>query len=201
MAKRQIGLMSQAQLQAERDEKVRSKQTRFDRMRLALVYGRQSSEKQTRENKEPKNDQTEAIIQYAAKDYEWPEKFIRAFFENEYDQHGNKLDKPRSASGQQDINLRYGLGEVRRLIEADKAGALFVNDVSRLFRDPDMINPAPFAKLCKDHIVLSSRMTRSLILMRPPGTISKTSLRKRRTQRIISRRLPAICNGDAIEKA
>src|SRR2546421_3209490 len=151
MGKRQLGLMSNDQLEAERAEKIRPKQTRLGKTRLALVYGRQSTERQSILNRESKRDQCEEIIKYAMTDYEWPEMLIRAFYENEFDQFGNKLEKPKAASGRQDINLRFGLSEAQRLIAEDKAGALFVNDVSRLFRDPDMVSPAPFAELCKQH--------------------------------------------------
>jgi Resolvase, N terminal domain len=149
--KRQRGLMSNEQLQAERDDKIRAKQTRLDRTRLALVYGRQSTERQLYKNKESTRDQCESLIAYAVTDDEWPEALVRAFFENELDEYGNKLDKPRAASGRRDIVFRAGLREAEQLIEADKAGALFVNDVSRLFRDTEMISPPQFARICKQH--------------------------------------------------
>ena len=98
--------------------------------------------------------QRDDLIEYAVVSYHWPEDHVILFIENELDKWGNKLDKPRAASGRLDKNFRPGLREVERLIEADKAGAVFIRDVSRLFRDEDMINPPQFAKTCKQHHVV-----------------------------------------------
>src|SRR5258708_40157751 len=126
--KRQRHLMSQEELQREREEKIRTKQTRLDTTRLALVYGRQSTKDQPIRNKEAALMQRDDLIEYAVVSYHWPEDRVILFIENELDKWGNKLDKPRAASGRLDKNFRPGLREVERLIEADKAGAGFIGE-------------------------------------------------------------------------
>jgi hypothetical protein len=94
------------------------------------------------------------LVDMALRQYEWPEKHIFPLDENLLDKRGNKLDKPRAASGRLDKNFRAGLRISEEMIEEDKVGAVFVRDVPRLFRDPDMINPPQFAALCKKHNVV-----------------------------------------------
>ncbi len=147
-------LLSKEQIQAEREAKIRMKQTRLDTTRLALVYSRQSTKDQPIRNKEAALMQRDDLIEYAVVSYHWPEDRVILFIENELDKFGNKLAKPRAASGRLDKNLRPGLLEVERLVMDDKAGAIFVRDISRLFRDEDMINPPQFAKTCKQHHVV-----------------------------------------------
>src|SRR6266487_2647810 len=152
--KRQRGRLSNDQIQARRDELTRAKQVRLDKTRLALVYSRQSTKKQTVVNIESALSQRDDMIAYAMHTYTWPEEKIKLFIENMLDKWGNKLDKPRAASGTLDMIFRPGLSEVERFVKADKAGAIFVDGVSRLFRDEDMIDPPRFAKACKDHNVV-----------------------------------------------
>jgi hypothetical protein len=151
--KRQHSLLTKEQIQAEREEKLRSKKTVYDTTRLALVYSRQSTKDQPVHNKEAALMQSDDLVAYAVQ-YGWAEERIVLFIENELDKWGRKLAKPRAASGRLDINLRPGLREVERLIEEDKAGAVFVRDVSRLFRDADMVSPPQFARTCKQHHVV-----------------------------------------------
>src|SRR2546421_632601 len=93
-------------------------------------------------------------MSYAMHTYAWPEPQIKLFIENMLDKYGNTLAEPRAASGTLDMIFRPGLSEVERFVKADKAGAIFVDGISRLFRDEDMIDAPRFAKACKDHDVV-----------------------------------------------
>src|SRR3981081_4178886 len=107
--KRQKHLMSKEELQAERDEKMRSRQTRLDTTRLALVYGRQSTKDQPIKNIEAAAMQRDDLIDFARDQYRWPEERIVLFVDNELDKFGNKLEKPRAASGRREKIFRPGL--------------------------------------------------------------------------------------------
>src|SRR5438105_1803273 len=117
--KRRLGLMSQEELQAERDDLVRAKQTRLDKTRLALAYTRQSTERQTVKNKESAREQAE-LTEYAKTVYTWPQEKIKLVNENLLDKWGNTLAKPRAASGRLDASLRAGLRESEQSIKEDR---------------------------------------------------------------------------------
>lgn len=162
-------MLTNDDLKAEQQRKVRAKQTRLDKTRLALAYARQSTKDQPIKNVEAAGMQTEELVNYAVTDYQWPEARVLLFVENYFDQYGNKLDKPRAASGRLDTNHRAGLREVENYIAGDKAGAVFVRDISRLFRDEDMIDPRASRNSVKTMMWWLSPMTRSLILTQRQG--------------------------------
>lgn len=60
----------------------------------------------------------------------------------------------KSVSGTLRIDQREGLTAVVEEIQRGTVGAVLVVDVSRLFRDEDMVEPMTFAKLCKKYKVL-----------------------------------------------
>ena len=144
-------LLSNAQIQAEKEAEKRAKQTKIDTTKLALLYCRQSTKEQIVKNKESALSQTVGAKKRAVHEHGFGEEKLVLFIENELDQYGNKLAKWRAASGRLDKNFRAGLREAERLIEQDRVGAVFVDDVSRLFRDEDMVDPTNFANTCKKH--------------------------------------------------
>src|SRR5437868_2949532 len=147
-------LKTRAELKAEEEARKRARITDFDHKRLAIVYTRQSTVVQREKNKEAKEMQSIDLIDLAISEYDVPEKNILPLDENLLDKQGNKLDKPRAASGRLDKNFRAGLRIAEELIEQDKVGAVFVRDVPRLFRDTERVNPPQFVALCKKHNVV-----------------------------------------------
>ena len=147
-------LKSKSELAAEEAAKIRQKRRQWDTSKLAIVYIRQSTKAQAHKNKESRDEQSIDLVELAVEQYEWPERNIYPIDENLLDKRGNKVQKFRSASGRIDKHLRAGLRIAEELIKADKVGAVFVRDIARLFRDPDMINPPQFAVLCRDHHVV-----------------------------------------------
>ncbi|HLX59340.1 MAG TPA: recombinase family protein [Ktedonobacteraceae bacterium] len=114
----------------------------FDK--LLAIYARQSTKKQLVNNKESHEQQTKELWQLAL-DYGWNEENIIIYIENLRD------GKLVSASATLRIDERPELQALTERIEKDEVKTVLVWAVDRLFRDEDMIQPAVFAKLCKDH--------------------------------------------------
>ncbi len=153
MKKRRVDLLTKEEIEAEKQAKKRAKETKIDTTRLALLYCRQSTKKQTVRNKESALSQTVGAKKRATEEYGFLEDHLILFIENALDRWGNKLDEDRwrSVSGTLATIFRPGLREVERYIESDQAGALFVDDVSRLFRDEIGITSRQFVETCKAH--------------------------------------------------
>src|SRR5260370_11049854 len=137
MKKRRTDLLTKEEIELERQAKKRARETKIDTTKLALLYCRQSTRKQTVRNKESALSQTVGAKRRATEEYNFPEENLVLFIENALDRWGNKLDEDRwrSVSGTLATIFRPGLREVERYIESDQAGALFVADVARLSRD------------------------------------------------------------------
>jgi len=144
-------LKTRAEIEAEEAAKIRSKKRQWDTSKLAIIYIRQSREVQTRRNRESRGGQSVDLVDMAVREYQWPERNIYPIDENLLDKFGNQLDKPRNASGRLDTTFRAGLRTAEELIAQDLVGAVFVQNIARLFRDPEQINPPQFAALCKQH--------------------------------------------------
>ena len=119
----------------------------MDKTRFLLPYARQSTDKQYFKSMMDKTEQSSELLEHA-KMLDWPlDKILPVFVEND----GNK----RKTSGTISIDDRPKIKEARALINAGKVSAVLVIDVSRLFRDEDLIDPAVFAKECKrNHCII-----------------------------------------------
>ena len=118
-----------------------------------LIYARQSTSGQVKNNTESYEQQTIELVTLALS-YGWKREDIFIFVENEYDKYGVKTGKIRDASGNLSIDERAALKIITKMIEQGDVGAVMVWDVSRLTRDKDVIDGQVFAKLCGDHSVL-----------------------------------------------
>jgi DNA invertase Pin-like site-specific DNA recombinase len=113
--------------------------------RFLAIYARQSTKEQVINNREAYDQQTVGLVKQA-KEIGWPDDLILMYIENK-----RKDGKWVSASGRLRIDQRAGLQALTERIERDEVKTVLVWAVDRLFRDEDMIQPAVFAKLCKDH--------------------------------------------------
>ena len=113
---------------------------------LLIVYARQSAKDAPIRNKESYDMQTVRLVAYG-RELGWTgEDGILVKIENK-----RKDGKWRAASGTLRIDQREGLQSVVWLIEADKCKAVMVWAVDRLFRHEDMVEPAVFVRICKEH--------------------------------------------------
>lgn len=112
---------------------------------LLAIYARQSTKEQVLKNREAYDQQTIGLIRQATS-LGWVRDRILVYIENK-----RKDGKWVSASGRLRIDQREGLQALCERIERDEVKTVLVWAVDRLFRDEDMIQPAVFAKLCKDH--------------------------------------------------
>ena len=115
--------------------------------KLAL-YTRQSQKDAPIKHKESYEMQTVRLVEYAQR-LGWDGDNIIVFIENK-----RKDGKWRKASGTLRIDQREGLQSIVELIEASEIKAVMVWAVDRLFRHEDMIEPAVFIKICKEHGVI-----------------------------------------------
>jgi Resolvase, N terminal domain/Recombinase len=112
---------------------------------LLVVYARQSAKDAPIKNKESYDMQTVRLVEYGH-ELGWIGDSIIVKIENK-----RKDGKWRAASGTLRIDQREGLQSVVWLIEADECKAVAVWAVDRLFRHEDMVEPAVFVKICKEH--------------------------------------------------
>src|SRR5438128_12181582 len=113
--------------------------------KFLAIYARQSTKEQVINNREAYDQQTVGLVKQA-KEIGWPDDLILMYIENK-----RKDGKWVSASGRLRIDQRAGLQALTERIERDEVKTVLVWAVDRLFRDEDMIQPAVFAKLCKEH--------------------------------------------------
>ncbi len=112
---------------------------------LLVIYARQSAKDAPIRNKESYDMQTVELVGYG-RDLGWNDNHIIVKIENK-----RKDGKWRAASGTLRIDQREGLQSVVWLIEEDKCKAVMVWAVDRLFRHEDMVEPAVFVRICKEH--------------------------------------------------
>src|SRR6266566_5134419 len=112
---------------------------------LLAIYARQSTKEQVIKNREAYDQQTIGLVGQAL-DLGWVKDHILVYIENK-----RKDGKWVSASGRLRIDQREGLQALTERIERDEVKTVLVWAVDRLFRDEDMIQPAVFAKACKEH--------------------------------------------------
>jgi Resolvase, N terminal domain/Recombinase len=115
--------------------------------KLAL-YGRQSQKVQIMNNREAYEQQTLRLLEYAD-ELGWIQEYIILCYENR-----RKDGKWKNASAMLRIDQRPGLASIVESIKSGEVKTVLVWAVDRLFRDPDMIQPAVFAKICKDYGVI-----------------------------------------------
>ena len=114
--------------------------------KLAL-QARQSTKKQSLHNQESYESQTTVLLEHAL-DMGWKglEADIIPFIENR-----RKDGKIVDASGTKRVDERPTMQDLWYHIEHDIVKAVMCRGVDRLFRHIDMVEPAQFARLCKDH--------------------------------------------------
>src|SRR6266704_1535464 len=112
---------------------------------LLVIYARQSAKDAPIRNKESYDMQTVELVEYG-RELGWLDDTIIVKIENK-----RKDGKWRAASGTLRIDQREGLHSVVWLIEEDKCKAVMVWAVDRLFRHEDMVEPAVFVRICKEH--------------------------------------------------
>lgn len=148
--------MRRFKTQAEIDEEkrvARAIRTTYPTHKKLLIYGRQSNKKQVMNNKESVRQQNVELWELGLL-YGWQKCDMTLYTENKYNKYGELTDEIRSASGARSIDERPGLKIVMGRIAQGDVGAIMVWAVDRLFRDEDMIEPAVFAKQCKEHHVI-----------------------------------------------
>ncbi len=139
--------MSRLKSPEEIQQETQRYQTQFATDKLLLVYVRQSTKKQVLQNLESASQQALDTRSYAMK-LGWTADKIKPFDENLVS------GVLRNASGRLPIADREGLKTVLQCIGTGTVGAVLVQDVSRLFRDEDGVEPRLFAKKCKEHHVI-----------------------------------------------
>jgi hypothetical protein len=112
---------------------------------LLIIYARQSAKDAPIRNKESYDMQTVELVGYG-RELGWNDDCIIVKIENK-----RKGGKWRAASGTLRIDQREGLQSLVWLIEEDKCKAVMVWAVDRLFRHEDMVEPAVFVRICKEH--------------------------------------------------
>jgi hypothetical protein len=115
---------------------------------ILVIYARQSQKDAPFKHKESYEQQTVRLIEYA-KRLGWSEDRIIVLIENK-----RKDGRWRKASGTLRIDQREGLQTTVGLIETNECKAVMCIAIDRLFRHEDMIEPAIFVKICKDHDVI-----------------------------------------------
>jgi DNA invertase Pin-like site-specific DNA recombinase len=108
------------------------------------IYARQSTTKQTVENKENSEAQTKDQLEKVSA-IGWSDDNITLFIEG---------DGKRGVSGRLRIDKRAGLNALMEGIYAGRFKYVFVTNEGRLFRDETMIGPDTFIDACKTHDVI-----------------------------------------------
>lgn len=109
------------------------------------IQARQSTKRQAENNRESYEAQTKAHYRKALR-LGWLDADIMMFIENK-----RKDGKVIDASGTLRMDERPTLQELIHYVENDEVKAIMTRGVDRLFRHVDMIEPAIFAKICKQH--------------------------------------------------
>jgi len=109
------------------------------------IQARQSTKRQAEDNRESYAAQTKAHLRKALR-LGWDEPDVLFFIENK-----RKDGKFIDASGTKRIDQRPTLQELYWYIEQDIIKAVLTRGVDRLFRHVDMIEPALFARTCREH--------------------------------------------------
>src|SRR5438105_1956147 len=122
-------------------------QTKLATRKLLILYIRQSTKKQVLENLESHMQQALDLLEHG-RELGWADDLIKTRNENEIS------GVLRNASGRLRIDEREGLQVTVEDIVKDEVGAVLVQDVSRLFRDEDGVEPRVFMQKCREHNVL-----------------------------------------------
>jgi hypothetical protein len=128
---------------------------------MLAIQARQSTKKQAEDNRESYEAQTRMHYKRALR-LGWQGDAIMMFIENKR-KDGTFID----ASGTSRIDQRPTMQEIWYHVEHDIIKAIMTRGVDRLFRHIDMVEPAQFAKLCKEHHCLIITDTAILDLNRP----------------------------------
>ncbi len=120
---------------------------KLDLTKKLIVHGRQSKKIQITDHPEAYEQQTVRQVEYG-QELGWTLGDIVICYENK-----RKDGKWRDVSAALRIDQRP-LREAIELIERDEAKTLLTWAVDRLFRDPDMIQPATFVTICRKHHVI-----------------------------------------------
>ena len=119
--------------------------THYPTTHKLAIQARQSTKRQAENNKESYEAQTKAHYRKALR-LGWVDADIMMFIENK-----RKDGKVIDASGTLRMDQRPTLQELIHYVERDEVKAIMTRGVDRLFRHIDMIEPAIFAKICKQH--------------------------------------------------
>ena len=119
--------------------------THYPTAHKLAIQARQSTKRQAENNKESYEAQTKAHYRKALR-LGWVDADIMMFIENK-----RKDGKVIDASGTLRMDQRPTLQELIHYVERDEVKAIMTRGVDRLFRHIDMIEPAIFAKICKQH--------------------------------------------------
>jgi hypothetical protein len=92
-------LKTKAELEAEEVAKIRSKKRQWDTSKLAIIYIRQSTEVQTRRNRESRGGQSVDLVDMAIGEYQWPEMNIYPIDENLLDRERGEYTGGAIATG------------------------------------------------------------------------------------------------------
>src|SRR5437667_11405138 len=145
-------LKTKEELEQRKQAQKRSSEYSINMDLPPVLYGRQSTEKQTVVNKQAALMQTDDLFDLA-EEHGWRAGVGWLFIENFYDKFGayNATGRARDASGKLRIDVRPGLQHVLFLVETGQTSAVVFRDVSRLFRDDTLVGPTTFATACKEH--------------------------------------------------
>jgi len=149
-------IKSKETLQQEKREKLNQgvDLQKFTHKRL-LLYGRQSLGTALAKNRESYEMQTQELLEEAL-EQGFTVDSRDMYYENHFDNRGNKLAKPRNASGNLGFEERSQIRAIMKEIEQGNGsvGVVRFYDVSRLSRDEDLVDPMSFASVCKSHGVI-----------------------------------------------
>ncbi len=120
---------------------------KLDLSKKLIVHGRQSKKIQITDHPEAYEQQTVRQIEYG-QELGWTLDDIVICYENK-----RKDGKWKDVSAALRIDQRL-LREAVDLIQKDESKTLLTWAVDRLFRDPDMIQPATFVTICREHHVI-----------------------------------------------
>src|SRR5579859_7848366 len=127
----------------EQEQPTLEEQLRWRVQEDCAIYARQSTTKQTVENRESSEMQTKDQLEkvYALG---WKDGKITVFIEG---------DGKRGVSGTLRIDERPGLSALMEGVYGNKYKTIFVMNEARLFREEWMIGPDTFIKACYEHNV------------------------------------------------
>jgi hypothetical protein len=148
-------LRTQAVIEQQDEEERKKKRGEYPvepyTRRLALLYSRYSTSEQVKQSVKKGVEQSSTLISRATRDYDWTRDLLVIFLENKIAEDG----RVKSVSGTIPIEKRAQLETIyKEYIPSGKVGAIFVDDVSRLTRDADLVDAALLARACKKHDVI-----------------------------------------------